>query len=179
MTTEAPAARQDRVARPATTASVSVTKHPDRPGYLLTASQWLPRSVDDVWPFFCDAHNLEAITPPILSFEVLTPKPIEMKAGALIDYKLKIRGVPIRWRTEIAIWEPPHRFMDRQLRGPYRWWEHEHTFEAEDGGTRCRDRVAYHVPGGPLAPMANRLLVQRDVVNIFNYRGQKLAEMFG
>ena len=163
-----------------THATVSIQKHPSRPGWRLEAVQILPRPVEEVWPFFTDAHNLEAITPPILNFNVLTPKPIDMKRGALIDYQLRIRGIPVKWRTEISLWEPGVRFMDRQLRGPYRWWEHEHRFEpTEDGGTRCLDAVDYHVAGWFLAPLANALLVQNDVEKIFRYRAEKLADIFG
>lgn len=163
----------------ATSANIVVAKHPSRPGWLLTASQWLPRPVSEVWPFFTDAHNLEAITPAFLKFHVVTPRPIDMRAGTLIDYQLKLRGVPITWRTEISAWEPGHRFMDRQLRGPYLWWEHEHVFEPRDGGTLCTDRVAYHVPGWLLAPLVHELAVKRDVAGIFQYRGERLAERFG
>lgn len=158
---------------------VRIEKNPARPGWVLHATQWLPRGIDEVWPFFTDAHNLEAITPPILRFNVTTPAPIDMKAGTLIDYRLRIRGVPVGWRTEISLWEPGVRFMDRQLRGPYRWWEHEHTFTPQAGGTLCTDRVEYHVPGGPLAPLVHALAVRRDVGAIFRYRGRCLAERFG
>ena len=91
----------------------------------------------------------------------------------MIDYRLRVHGVPVRWRTEITAWEPPHRFVDDQLRGPYRWWHHEHLFEAVDGGTRAVDRVDYAPTGGRLA---NRLLVQRDLERIFAYRQRVLAE---
>ncbi len=148
------------------------------PDWVLQTSLWLPRPRTEVFEFFSDAHNLEDITPPILRFEVLTPKPIPMKAGALIDYKLKVRGLPIRWRTEIAIWEPEHRFVDTQIKGPYvRWW-HEHTFEDHEGGTLCKDRVEYRPPGGPLAPIVNAIAVERDVRGIFDFRRKKLLELF-
>lgn len=138
--------------------------------------QFLPRPVAEVFPFFADARNLQAITPPWLNFEVLTPGDVEMKAGALIDYKLRVRGIPLRWRTLIREWEPPHRFMDEQLRGPYQQWIHEHTFTEKDGGTLARDKVSYAVPGGALI---NALFVRRDVERIFAFRRQKLAELFG
>lgn len=128
-----------------------------------------------MFPFFADARNLERITPPWLRFRILTPGPIEMRVGALIDYRLRIRGVPVRWRTRIAAWEPPHRFVDEQVRGPYRRWVHEHTFEPTDGGTLCRDRVEYAVPGGALIA---RLLVRPDVERIFAYRRAVLASLF-
>lgn len=139
-------------------------------------SIWLPRPRDEVFAFFSDAHNLERITPAFLRFQVLTPAPIAMRAGALIDYRLGLRGIPIRWRTEIREWEPPHRFVDVQLRGPYRLWHHEHTFVEENGGTRCEDRVRYQVPGGALVA---KLFVERDVERIFEYRAEVMRELFG
>ena len=137
--------------------------------------QWLPRPRAEVFPFFTDAANLQAITPPWLDFRILTPGPIAMRPGALIDYRLKLRGFPIRWRTQITVWEPPFRFVDRQLKGPYRQWVHEHSFEEKDGGTLCRDRVDYAVPGGALV---NRIFVQRDVETIFAYRREQLERLF-
>lgn len=148
--------------------------------FTLHTELWLPRPPECVFPFFADAHNLESITPPLLRFSVLTPAPIQMKQGALIDYRLRIRGVPVGWRTRIAAWEPPTRFIDEQLRGPYRLWHHEHTFIAENGGTRCVDHVRYAVPGGPLVERAvHRLLVRRDVERIFAFRQERLRAIFG
>ena len=140
------------------------------------SSVWLPRPLDDVFAFFSDAHNLEILTPPWLKFEVLTPRPIDMAVGVTIDYRLRVHGIPIRWRSEIAAWEPPHRFVDRQLRGPYRLWDHEHRFREERGGTVAEDRVLYAVPGGTLI---HRLFVARDVEKIFAFRSEKLRELFG
>lgn len=137
--------------------------------------QFLPRPVTEVFPFFADARNLQAITPEWLNFEVVTPGPIAMKPGALIDYQLRVHRIPLKWRTLIREWEPPHRFVDEQLRGPYRQWIHEHTFTAQDGGTLARDKVLYAVPGGALI---NALFVRRDVERIFAFRRQKLAEFF-
>ena len=140
------------------------------------AEQWLPRPRAEVFPFFADAANLERLTPPWLEFRILTPRPVAMREGALIDYRLRIRGVPVRWRTRIAVWEPPERFVDEQLKGPYRLWVHEHTFLERDGGTLCRDQVRYAVPGGALV---DRLLVRPDVERIFAWRRRVLAELFG
>ena len=137
---------------------------------------WLPRQRAEVFAFFGEARNLQAITPEFLNFEVLTPAPIVMRAGTLIDYKLRVRGIPLRWRTLISSWEPPHRFMDEQLRGPYRQWIHEHTFEERDGGTLARDVVRYSVFGGALV---DRLFVRRDVEKIFAYREKRLKELLG
>jgi ligand-binding SRPBCC domain-containing protein len=138
--------------------------------------QWVPRARDEVFSFFADAFNLESITPPWLRFEILTPGPIEMGAGVRIDYRIRVRGLAIRWRTEIMEWEPPHRFVDVQVRGPYRLWRHTHTFEEAGGGTRCRDRVDYWPRGGRVV---DRLFVRRDVRRIFEFRRARLEERFG
>ena len=142
----------------------------------LKTSLWLPQPRDRVFEFFADAGNLETLTPPWLNFQILTPRPIPMHPGALIDYRLRLRGLPIRWRTEIAEWQPPVRFVDQQLRGPYRQWIHEHRFEERDGGTDCFDHVRYAVLGGALV---NRFFVRRDVEKIFSYRREKMLELFG
>ena len=144
--------------------------------FRLSSEVWLPRPIEDVFGFFSDARNLEALTPPTLRFEILTPSPIRMEVGTLIDYKLRLRGIPVRWRSEITAWEPPYRFVDEQRRGPYRLWVHEHRFEAKDGGTLAKDLVEYAVPGGALV---NRLFVARDVRGIFEYRTEKLREALG
>lgn len=136
---------------------------------------WLPRPREKVFPFFADARNLELITPPWLNFHILTPGEIPMRAGAIIDYQLRIRGFPVRWRTEITDWNPPVSFCDEQRRGPYRLWRHGHTFEEKDGGTLCRDRVEYAVPGGVLV---HRLFVRREVETIFDYRAEALKRHF-
>lgn len=135
----------------------------------------LQARLEEVWPFFSDAHNLERLTPSFLRFEVLTPEPIAMAPGTRIDYRLRVRGVPIRWQSEIIVWEPPHRFVDEQRRGPYRSWIHEHTFAADGDATIARDRVHYDHIGGKLV---NRLLVGPDVRRIFAYRKEALQKIF-
>jgi ligand-binding SRPBCC domain-containing protein len=147
----------------------------------LEAEQVLDRPVEEVFPFFADAHNLESITPAMLGFKVLTPQPIEMRSGLILEYRLRVRSVPIRWRTEIPECDPPRMFVDNQIRGPYALWHHTHTFEPIDGGTRtrCTDVVRYRPRGWVLASLVNRVLVQRDVEKIFRYRFEKLAELFG
>lgn len=148
--------------------------------WLLECEQTVTTPLEDLFPFFADAYNLQELTPDLLKFEVLTPKPINMKPGALIDYRLRVRGLPIKWRTEIEVWDPPHRFVDQQLKGPYERWHHTHTFTpTSDGGTLCKDRVEYRPAGGPLAPLVNKFFVQRDVVNIFKYRTVEIAKRFG
>ena len=141
-----------------------------------TTELWLPRPRAEVFPFFADARNLEAITPPWLKFHILTPGEIPMRPGTLIDYQLRIHGFPVVWRTEIMAWEPPVRFVDEQRTGPYRRWTHTHVFTEKDGGTLCQDEVIYAVPGGALV---NRLFVRRDVEKIFAWRAQELKKRFG
>jgi ligand-binding SRPBCC domain-containing protein len=143
--------------------------------FTFTTELWLPRPRLEVFSFFGEARNLESITPPWLRFEVLTPAPIVMRPGTLIDYRIRIHGLPIRWRTEILEWNPPHHFVDAQLRGPYTLWHHTHTFAEKDGGTQCMDQVRYRPRGGALM---NWLFVRRDVERIFTYRTTRLRELF-
>ncbi len=145
--------------------------------YTLQREQMLPRPIDRVFAFFADAANLEAITPPWLRFQILTPQPIAMGPGTLIEYRLRLRGMPIRWVTRIEQWEPPTRFSDVQLRGPYRLWGHLHTFEPCGAGTRMCDLVRYALPFGPLGRLAHRLIVQSDLDAIFDYRAAQVEEM--
>ena len=120
---------------------------------------------------FADAGNLEAITPPWLGFRIVSPRPLELTEGALIEYRLRLHGIPVRWRTRIEVWEPPRRFVDVQLSGPYALWHHTHEL-SKDGeeATLVRDRVRYRVGFGPLGAAALRLFVRRDLERIFDYR---------
>ena len=136
---------------------------------------WLPLPPEQLILFFADATNLQELTPPWLDFKILTPTPIPLREGALIDYKLRVHGLPVRWRTRINIWKPPLRFVDEQIHGPYRQWIHEHTFEPRDGGTLARDRVLYAVP---LDFFVHRWLVQPDIKKIFAFRTQELRKRF-
>lgn len=145
----------------------------------LRTSQWVPRPPEQVFPFFADARNLEQLTPPWLSFTILTPMPIPMAVGTLIDYRIALHGVPMRWRTRIARWEPGRAFADEQLRGPYVLWHHTHTFTPCDGGTVLGDDVVMRPKGGPFAGLVMRLFVRRDVQRIFEHRARVLAETFG
>jgi ligand-binding SRPBCC domain-containing protein len=143
----------------------------------LEREQYVDRPVADVFHFFAEAHNLERITPPWLSFQVLTPDPIEMRAGTLIDYRLRVHGVPLRWTSRIEHWEPGRSFVDRQLRGPYGLWHHRHSF-AEDGeGTVVRDEVDYAMPFGALGDLAHPLFVRRDLERIFTYRHEAVPRL--
>lgn len=153
-----------------------ISAHPTlRRAWQLTAEFWTPRPLVDVFEFFADAHNLQELTPSFLHFQVLTPSPIPMGIGTTIDYRLNMHGFPMRWRSIISAWEPPFRFVDEQVRGPYSFWHHEHTFAEQDGGTRIRDLVDYGVPGGWLI---NTLFVQRDLRNIFRHRIKQMQARF-
>ena len=145
--------------------------------FLWHSKFWLPGTPAEVFPFFADAHNLESITPPFLRFRVLTPRPIPMAPGTRIDYELRLHGIPIRWQSEITLWDPPHEFRDEQRRGPYRRWLHAHRFHpAEGGGTWVEDEVRYDVFGGKLV---DSLFVRKDVKRIFEYREEKLKGLLG
>ncbi len=147
--------------------------------HTLETTQRLPAPPETVFPFFADARNLESITPPLLRFRVLTPEPIEMRVGTHIQYRLRVRGVPVSWQTLIQAWEPPHRFVDVQIRGPYAMWHHTHEFvPTDDGaGTLMTDRVRYAVGFGPLGDLAVALLVRRDVEAIFAFRREALVPL--
>jgi ligand-binding SRPBCC domain-containing protein len=133
---------------------------------------------DAVFAFFADPFNLEAITPPLLRFAVVTPAPIAMGVGAFIQYRLRVHGVPVRWDTLIQSWEPPRRFVDVQVRGPYRLWHHTHELSAlDDGRTLMRDTVRYALSFGALGALAHRLVVRRDLEAIFAYRAQRVPQL--
>lgn len=142
----------------------------------LSSSVWLPQPLEHVFDFFSEARNLEELAPPWLRFQVLTPEPIEMREGQKIDYKLRLRGIPLRWQSEITTWDPPRLFVDEQVRGPYRLWVHEHRFDERDGGTLAEDYVRYAVLGGWIA---DRIAVRRDIRKIFQYRRDRLGQIFG
>lgn len=139
--------------------------------------QWVPGAPSEVFPFYSDPHNLERITPPFLGFRVLGSSTPEIRSGTLIDYRLSLHGVPVRWQSRIEKWEPGRRFVDVQVRGPYKRWRHTHEFEAFEGGTLVRDRVCYELPLGVLGDLAAGGLVARDVAEIFAYRRERLKEL--
>jgi ligand-binding SRPBCC domain-containing protein len=134
----------------------------------------VPASLEHTFAFFADASNLERLTPPWLNFAIVTPMPIVMTAGVDIDYRIRLYGVPIPWRSRIDVWEPRVRFVDRQTIGPYRWWRHEHGFQAVTGGTRVVDHIEYV----PRAAWLSGALVRRDVERIFEYRQRVLQDFF-
>jgi ligand-binding SRPBCC domain-containing protein len=147
--------------------------------HLLERTQLVPRPRAEVFAFFADAGNLERLTPGFLSFKILTPAPIAMRPGTLIDYRLSLFGVGFRWRTEIEAFEPGVRFVDVQLRGPYRRWHHTHGFADAPGGTLIGDRVEYQLPLGPLGELAWALVVRRQLDTIFEHRRRVIEAMWG
>jgi ligand-binding SRPBCC domain-containing protein len=149
--------------------------------FTLEREQVLPGTPEEVFPFFADARNLEAITPPLLGFAVVTPGEIAMQVGTLIQYRLTLRGIGIDWLTSIQEWDPPHRFVDVQVRGPYQLWHHTHTFAATPSGdgTLMRDTVRYAIGFGPFGQLAARAFVHRDVAKIFAFRRTAVVEALG
>lgn len=146
--------------------------------HILEREQWLPASPEQVFAFFSDAGNLDAITPPWVGFRFITPLPIAMQKDARIEYQLRLAGVPLRWRTRIVTWDPPHGFLDVQESGPYALWEHLHQFAPCDGGVFMRDLVRYALPLGPLGALASPL-VRASLAAIFDYRFATIRERFG
>ena len=147
--------------------------------YRLERSLFLPRPREEVFAFFSDAANLERITPPFLNFHIITARPIAMKPGAIIDYKLRLYGIPFQWRTLIETFDPPVSFSDVQVTGPYRRWHHLHEFVEVPSGTEMRDRVDYQLPFPLFAPIVHPLFVRRSVQQIFDYRNKIISEIFG
>ena len=146
--------------------------------HTLRREQWIPRPLDEVFPFFSDARNLEKLTPPWLGLRILTGGPILIAAGTRIRYRLAWHGLPVTWTTQIRRWDRPFRFIDVQLSGPYRLWHHTHRFEAHAGGTRMTDVVRYRLPFGIIGRAVHALKVRRDVEQIFDYRFQRIKELF-
>jgi uncharacterized protein (TIGR01777 family) len=146
--------------------------------YTLEAYQWLPIAKDKVFQFFSDAHNLEAITPRWLNFRIDKMSDTEIKKNTLIDYSLKVRGIPIKWKTLIEEWQPENSFVDRMLKGPYKNWHHTHTFYEMEGGTLICDRVYYRIPMGVLGNFVGLVWVESDVEKIFAHRRKAIREIF-
>ena len=144
---------------------------------LLVREQRVALPIEQTFEIYADAFNLEVITPPFLRFRVVSPAPVLMGVGTLIEYRLRLHGIPVRWLTRIEEWEPPLRFVDRQVSGPYALWHHTHEFETDGDATLIRDRVRYRIGFGPLGSLALRLLVRRDVEGIFDYRRAAMSEL--
>jgi ligand-binding SRPBCC domain-containing protein len=146
--------------------------------HILEREQIIKRPPAEVFEFFADAGNLERITPPELNFNIITPQPIDIKKGALIDYRLKLRGIPITWKTEITQWNPPFDFVDSALKSPYKQWIHLHTFEENAAGeTIMKDSVRYRLPLEPLGDLAH-FYVKKELKYIFDYRYKVIEEIF-
>lgn len=145
---------------------------------LLRSAFTLPRPPAEVFPFFADARNLEAITPPELRFRILAPTAAPVREGALLDYRLRLHGMPLRWRSLISHWEPPHAFVDQMVRGPYAYWHHLHRFIAVPGGTRCEDLVHWRLPFEPFAGVCAPL-IRRQLRRIFEHREDAIRGAFG
>lgn len=146
--------------------------------YILECEQIIPLSRSKTFAFFSDAMNLERITPPLLRFRVITPSSVEMKTGTLLEYKLKLFGIPFRWLTLIEHWSPEESFVDTQLTGPYALWHHTHTFEeVASDKTLMRDRVLYRLPYGIFGRLAHALFVKRTLKSIFDYRAETVAKL--
>jgi ligand-binding SRPBCC domain-containing protein len=138
----------------------------------------IKRPLEEVFQFFSKAENLNLLTPPELSFKILTPLPIKMQAGTLIDYRIKLNGIPFNWRTEISTWKVNECFVDQQLKGPYKIWHHTQSFTAVNEGTLMIDEVKYLSPGWILEPLIEKFFIKKKVEGIFDYRNSKLKEIF-
>jgi ligand-binding SRPBCC domain-containing protein len=146
---------------------------------LLTSQQYVSAGLDEVFAFFGEPENLARITPPWLGFQILTPSPVKMRVGALIDNQISLGPFPTRWRTLITAYDPPQLFVDEQLIGPYSFWHHTHRFEATARGTTITDEIRYLLPFGPLGSLVHALFVRRQLKGIFDHRRRVIAEQFG
>jgi ligand-binding SRPBCC domain-containing protein len=147
--------------------------------YQYRTSIWLPKPIEEIFNFFCDAKNLESITPDLLQFKVLGMSTESIEKGTILDYQLKIHGLPKKWKTLIEQWDPPNSFVDTQLEGPYSLWHHTHQFISMHNGTMMNDTVIYQPPLGPFGRLANMAFIRKDIEAIFNYRRKIIFEKFG
>lgn len=146
--------------------------------YVLERRQVVPVSLEEAFSFFADPWNLESITPAWLRFRIVAA-PARLDRGSRLEYRLRLFGVPVRWRTEIVDWRPPRSFTDLQLAGPYPLWEHTHRLAPVGDGTEIFDHIRYRLPGGPVAPLVRGLAVGRWLDEIFDYRAMRLRELLG
>lgn len=146
--------------------------------HVLETTTFINRPLEEVFAFFSKAENLNELTPPELHFTIDTPLPIAMNEGILIDYRIRLSGIPFKWKTRITKWNPPYEFVDEQIKGPYVQWHHTHTFKSSNGGTIMTDTVAFLSPGWILEPIINALFVQKKVIGIFKYRESQLKRIF-
>ncbi len=144
----------------------------------LVREQWVPQSIDEAFAFFSRPENLQEITPKWLDFSIDSISG-ELATGTLIRYKLRWHGLPMRWTSEIVDWDPPHCFVDNQIKGPYALWHHEHRLASQGEGTLIRDEVTYALPLGVIGRLINALFVHKDVEGIFDYREQRMRELLG
>ena len=146
--------------------------------YTLESNQFINKPIEEVFQFFSKPENLSVITPAKLGFKILSPNPIKMEVGRLIDYNIYLLGIPIHWRTLITDYEPPNMFVDQQIKGPYAMWHHTHTFHKVKGGVEIKDRVVYSIPFGYLGRLLNYLWIKRDLNNIFLHRKKVIDKLF-
>ncbi len=147
--------------------------------YTLTREQFINRPINKVFALFENPENLELITPPFLKFVIFSPRPIQKKAGTVIDFSIRILGIRMHWRTLISDYEPPYRFVDVQLKGPYTFWHHTHTFDELDHGVLMVDEIRYILPFGIIGRLVHALLVKRKIEMIFDYRARVVERIFG
>jgi ligand-binding SRPBCC domain-containing protein len=146
--------------------------------FVFKTTQFIKRPMAEIFQFFSKAENLERLTPSWLNFKIITPLPIIMEKGAHIDYQLRLMGIPFRWQTEITVWEPPHRFVDEQIIGPYKLWRHEHQFLEEQGATCMRDTVHYDISGSFIRYPIKHFFVGPRIQKIFNFRYEQINRVF-
>ncbi len=146
--------------------------------YTLESNQFINKPIEEVFQFFSKPENLSVITPAKLGFKILSPNPVKMEVGRLIDYNIYLMGIPIHWRTLITDYEPPNMFVDQQIKGPYAMWHHTHTFHKVKGGVEIKDRVVYSIPFGFLGRLLNYLWIKRDLNNIFLHRKKVIDKLF-
>ncbi|MBI2806949.1 MAG: SRPBCC family protein [Planctomycetes bacterium] len=144
--------------------------------HIFQAHMWLPLAIEPVFAFFGDVANLSKISPPSVRIQTITPLPIEMRVGTIVEHRMSIRWFPIRWRSEITVWEPPVRFVDEQRSGPYRFWKHRHEFEVAEGGTWVRDHIEYRTHGWLFEPIVNRIFVAPELRRLFAHRQKAIRD---